>query len=123
MPDLRFHFDGQPPVTACGCGEEFSLLPTSLSDEEAPEQQIDPSLQQAFLDVVGQRLTDAATVRHRYLPNLKGTVLRFGNRDLFIAAIDGRWATATGATPPTQLTNERRPHPENEIHVNAWLAT
>lgn len=124
MPDLRLHFDGRPTLIACGCGGEFTLLPTVLSDDcaEASKRRVDGSLAHAVSVVLGRPLTDAATVRHRYLPDVKGVVLRFGGADLFVVAVDGRWTVAKGSTAPTQLMNELGPHRRDEIHVNPWLA-
>jgi hypothetical protein len=120
MPDLRLHFDAQATLTACGCGDEFSLLPTGESDEpvQAPRQSVDGSPIHAFADVLGRRLTDATTVRHRYLRHLKGVVLRFDDRDLSITAIDGRWTIAEGPTP-----DKPGSHRHADTHVNAWLTT
>lgn len=123
MQDLRLHFGGQPTLTACGCGEVFSLRPAVMSDDaEAQEPHVDGWLANAVSELVGRPLTDAATIRHRYLPHLKGVVLRFGDRALFIAAIDGRWTVAKGSTPPQQLMNSLGPQRQDEIHVNPWLA-
>jgi hypothetical protein len=34
MFDMRFHFEGRPTVTACGCQGEFSLLPAVSEDRQ-----------------------------------------------------------------------------------------
>lgn len=91
MLDLRLSFEGQPPVTACGCGGDFILVPPALgADSGASQQPVNGPAIHAFSGVVGRRLTDAATLRDQYLPDVKGVVLRFGDRDLLFAAIDGR---------------------------------
>lgn len=115
MQDMRISFENAPTVTACGCAEEFSLLP-AMADEDptaASPEGADESLTLAMSEIVGQQLTDAATIRHRFLPHVLGVVLRFNDSDLFIATVDGQWTIQPGATPPAQLMNE--------VHVNAWL--
>jgi hypothetical protein len=125
MTDMRLHFDGQPAVTACACGHEFFVLPPAVKDDSAkpPAQPVDVSFTRAVSGVAGRRLTNAATVRHQFLPFLKGVALRFGNRDLVIVAIDGKWAAAAGATPVKHLMDELGPDQQDEIHLNAWLAS
>jgi hypothetical protein len=59
---------------------------------------------------------------HRYFHHGKGVVLRFSDRDLFVATIDGRWVIANGPKPPAHLTNELGPDRQDEIRVNHWLA-
>lgn len=115
MEDMRISLENGPTVIACGCAGEFSLLP-AMADEDptaaSPEGK-DESLTRAMSEIVGQQLTDATTIRHRFLPDVLGVVLRFNDNDLFIATVDGQWTIQAGATPPAQL--------RNEVHVNAWL--
>jgi hypothetical protein len=142
MPDLRLHFEGRPTVTACSCGGTFVLLPGG----DGNDGRSIPNAQ-AVAEVAGRPLTDAATVRHRFLPFVRGVVLRFGDaaerrdqgdqgdqghrhdpadrgdRDLFIVALDGRWTVANGSGPPQDLLAELGPGRTDEIHVNPWLAS
>jgi hypothetical protein len=121
MPDMRLHFEDQPTVTACSCAGEFGLLPpiTNPAAKEAPP--VDESQTHAVAAVAGRELTNAATVRHRYLPFVRGVVLRFGERGLFIVAIDGAWTVAEGWEPPRQLRDALGPDRKDEIYVNPWL--
>ena len=123
MPDLRLHFEGHPTLTACGCGREFALVPTGPRSEstQALEEAAEQQTSDAFSDVVGRRLTDAATVTSRFFPDIKGIVLRFGGADLFVAVVEGRWVVERGARVPKQLADYGAGGPE-ELRVNPWIA-
>jgi hypothetical protein len=116
MSDLRLDFTGGLSVTACGCGEDFELRPTPPSDDSgAASPPADVSYASEVSEVAGRELTDAATVRHGYFPDLRGVVLRFGDTAVFIAAVEGRWTVANGSGAPAQMNGG------DELRVNRWL--
>jgi hypothetical protein len=114
MPDVRWHFEGRPAVTACGCGGAFVFVPSAAPDDSATT--VDFALP---ADVVGHELADAATVRYRNFPDIRGAVLRFGDHGLFVTASDGTWTiTAASATDPAAEITDRHGH---ELRFNGWL--
>jgi hypothetical protein len=80
------------------------------------------SVARAVSELVGRRLSDAATVRHGFLRFLKGVALRFGDRGLVILAIDCTWTAAAGAMPVERLMDQLGPDRHDELHRNGWLA-
>jgi hypothetical protein len=123
MRDLRLHFDGQPTLTACGCGRQFALVPTGPPSRSTQvlEEAAEPLISDAVSEVLGRQLTDAASVTYRFFPDVKGIVVRFGGADLFVAAVDGRWVVERGSRVPEQLADYGVGGPE-ELRVNPWIA-
>ncbi|WP_144122834.1 hypothetical protein [Catellatospora sichuanensis] len=123
MFDICLCFEGAPTVTACACGGEFSLARQPDDDRTGIcEQHGDASTPQALAAAVGRQLTDAAVISGRYVPTHAGVVLRFGDQDCFIAAIDGQWTVVEGSTPPPELMEAIGPDRHNELHIRSWLA-
>ncbi|MBN1173000.1 MAG: hypothetical protein JXA67_12560 [Micromonosporaceae bacterium] len=118
MPDLRLAFDGGHAVTACGCHGEFTLLPAPVDgDTVTTAGTTPPPAGSEACECVGRHLTDAATLRRGYLPDLHGILFRFASERLLIAAVDSRWVITTQTTTPEELSSEYA------LRMNAWIAT
>ncbi|HEX5542617.1 MAG TPA: hypothetical protein VFX60_13840 [Micromonospora sp.] len=121
MPDLLLAFDDQPPIAVCGCGNELALLPPTANPTDTSNPAAWPA--PAFADLVGQRLTNAATIRFRYHWQLSGVVFRFGQRDLYLTALDGQWGVESPDSPPQQRPGTASGSPrQQQMQMGNWLA-
>ncbi|BCJ55857.1 hypothetical protein Asp14428_73320 [Actinoplanes sp. NBRC 14428] len=84
-PDLVWAMEGHPPVIACSCRGEFELR---IAEPPAGGSAYEPAGA-----VEGRELTDACLITHRVYPDIHGAVLRFGDRDLAVSTVDGRWVS------------------------------